>query len=86
MSNDKNNEGIIALEIGVIDNKDMIFSDEYIFRYDSEQSKNEHFKFFNDKFYLFQKDDLNFDINLECDLIKDNGEICGTAFKIPPHI
>lgn len=86
LSNDKNNEGIIALEIGVIDNKEMIFSDEYIFRYDSEQSKNEHFKFFNDKFYLFQKDDLNFDINLECDLIKDNGEICGTAFKIPPHI
>ena len=85
LSNDQNNEDNYAFEIGVINNNDMIFLDEYIFQYDDEEAKNEHFNFFIDKFYLFQKDDLNFDINLECDLINDDGQICGTAFKIPPH-
>lgn len=85
LSNDQNNEGNYAFEIGVINSNDMIFLDEFIFQYDDEEAKNEHFNFFNDKFYLFQKDDLNFDINLECDLINDEGQICGTAFKIPPH-
>ena len=85
LSNDQNNEGNFAFEIGVINSNNMIFLDEFIFQYDDEDSKNEHFNFFNDKFYLFQKDDLNFDINLECDLINDEGQICGTAFKIPPH-
>jgi hypothetical protein len=42
-------------------------------------------EFFKDKFYLFQKDELNFNMNLKCDLINDEGNVFGTAFKIPPH-
>jgi hypothetical protein len=85
LSNDQNNEGNYALEIGTIRNNDMIFVDEYIFQYDNEVDKNNNLNFFKDKFYLFQKDELNFGINLKCNLISDNGDIYGTAFKIPPH-
>ena len=85
LSNDQNNMGNFAFEIGVIDNNDMIFLDEYIFQYDNEMAKSKHFDFIKDKFYLFQKDDLNFDINLECDLLNEEGKKCGTAFKIPIH-
>ena len=85
LSNDQNNEGNYALEIGTIRNNDMLFVDEYIFQYDNEVDKNNNLNFFKDKFYLFQKDELNFGINLKCDLISDNGDVYGTAFKIPPH-
>ena len=83
LSNDQNNEGNIALEIGYIGNNDLIFVDEYIFLYDNEEAKNSHLNFFKDKFYLFQKDELNFNMNLKCDLISDEGMKFGTAFKIP---
>ena len=85
LSNDQNNEGNYAFEIGSIRNNDMIFVDEYIFKYDNEEDKNNHLEFFKDKFYLFQKDELNFNMNLKCDLINDEGNVFGTAFKIPPH-
>jgi hypothetical protein len=85
LSNDQNNVGNYAVEIGVIRDDDMIFVDEYAFKYDSEQAKDNHLNFIKDKFYLFQKDELNFGINLTCNLTDDDGEICGTAFKIPPH-
>lgn len=85
LSNDQNNEGNYALEIGFIGNNDMIFVDEYIFVYDNEEAKNNHLYFFKDRFYLFQKDELSFNINLKCDLISDEGIVYGTAFKIPPH-
>ena len=63
----------------------MLFVDEYIFQYDNEVDKNNNLNFFKDKFYLFQKDELNFNINLRCNLSSDEGFIYGTAFKIPPH-
>jgi hypothetical protein len=85
LSNDQNNEGNYAFEIGSIRNNDMIFVDEYIFKYDNEEDKNNHLEFFKDKFYLFQKDELNFGMNLRCNLIDDEGNVFGTAFKIPPH-
>ena len=85
LSNDPNNEDVYALEIGNVRNNDMIFVDEYIFQYDNEEAKNNHLNFFKDKFYLFQKDELNFNINLRCNLSSDEGFIYGTAFKIPPH-
>ena len=85
LSNDQNNEGNYAFEIGFIRNNDMIFVDEYIFQYDNEIDKNNHLEFFKDKFYLFQKDELNFGMNLRCNLIDDEGNVFGTAFKIPPH-
>ena len=85
LSNDQNNSGNYALEIGTIRNNDMIFVDEYIFQYENEEDKNNNLNFFKDKFYLFQKDELNFGMNLKCDLISDNGDVYGTAFKIPPH-
>ena len=85
LSNDQNNEGNYAFEIGSIRNNDMIFVDEYIFQYDNEVDKNNHLEFFKDRFYLFQKDELNFNMNLKCDLINDEGDVFGTAFKIPPH-
>ena len=85
LSNDLNNEGIYALEIGNIANNNMIFKDEYLFQYDNEEDKNNHLNFFKDKFYLFQKDELNFGLNLKCYLYNEDGNIYGTAFKIPPH-
>ena len=85
LSNAQNNEGNFAFEIGFIGNKDMIFIDEYIFQYNNEQDKNNHLNFFKDKFYLFQKDELNFNMNLQCELFNDEGNVYGTAFKIPPH-
>ena len=85
LSNDLNNEGIYALEIGNIANNNMIFKDEYLFQYDNEEDKNNNLNFFKDKFYLFQKDELNFGLNLKCYLYNEDGNIYGTAFKIPPH-
>ena len=83
LSNDENNEGNYALEIGVISNKDMIYNDEYIFQYVNEEAKNNHFNYFKNDIYAFQKENLDFDINLKCKLLNDDEEICGTAFKIP---
>ena len=83
LSNDENNAGNYALEIGVICNKDMIFNDEYIFQYNNEESKNNHFNYFKNDIYSFQKENLDFDINLKCNLLNDDEEVCGTAFKIP---
>ena len=85
LSNDQNNEGNYAFEIGFIRNNNMIFVDEYIFQYDNEQDKDNHLNFFKDKFYLFQKDELNFNMNLQCALINEEGNVYGIAFKIPPH-
>ena len=79
------NPGRYIFEIGSLRNKDVMFIDEYLFSYDSEEDKNNHFEFFKDKFYLFQKDELDFDINLECDLIDEEGNAVGIGFKIPPH-
>ena len=83
LSNDENNEGNYAFEIGVIGNKDMMFNEEYIFQYDNEEYKNNHFDIFTNDIYLFQKENLGFNINLKCNLMSDDGEICGTAYKIP---
>ena len=83
LSNDENNEGNYAFEIGIIRNNDMIFNDEYIFQYNSEDSKKKHFNFFTNDIYTFQKENLDFDINLKCDLSFNNGNICGTAVKTP---
>ena len=85
LSNDPNNEGVYALEIGNISNNDMIFKDEYIFQYDNEDDKNSNLNFIKDKFYLFQRDELNFGMNLKCNLYNEDGFVYGTAFKIPPH-
>ena len=85
LSNDDNNQGIYAFEIGNIANNNMIFKDEYIFQYDNEEDKNNNLEFFKDKFYLFQKDELNFGLNLKCNLYNEDGLVYGTAFKIPPH-
>jgi len=85
LSNDENNEGNYAFEIGVIGNKDMMFNEEYIFQYDNEEYKNNHFDIFTNDIYLFQKENLGFNINLKCNLMSDDGEICGTAYKIPSN-
>ena len=83
LSNDENNKGNYFFEIGVITNKDMIFNDEYIFQYDNEELKNNHFAYFTENIYAFQKEKLNFDINLKCILSNEDGLQCGTAFKTP---
>ena len=85
LSNDDNNQGIYAFEIGNIANNNMIFKDEYIFQYDNEEDKNNNLEYFKDKFYLFQKDELNFGLNLKSNLYNEDGLVYGTAFKIPPH-
>ena len=83
LSNDENNKEIYAFEIGVIGNKDMIFYEEYIFQYDDEKYKNNHFKIFKDDIYTFQRDKLDFDINLKCNLLSDDDDIYGCAIKLP---
>ena len=83
LSNDENNEGNYAFEIGVITNRNMIFNDEYIFQYNNDDSKNNHFEYFTKDIYSFQKDKLDFDINLKCSLSNEDGFECGNAFKTP---
>ena len=77
------NPGKNVLEIGGIGNKDMTFIEEYIFYYDSEEDKKNHYDYFKDKFYSFQKDELKFGMNLESDLVNEEGEAVGIAYKIP---
>ena len=83
LSNDENNEDNYALEIGIIRNNDMIFNDEYIFQYNNEDSKKKHLNYFANDIYTFQKENLDFDINLKCNLSFNNGITCGTAVKTP---
>lgn len=80
-SNDDEN----VLEIGVISNDDMLFNDEFIFIYDNENVKDENLNYFKKDFLKFQNEYLNFGIDLECELLSNDGNNCGTAFKIPPH-
>ena len=85
LSNDDYNENNYACEIGVISNIDMFFNDEYIFRYDNEENKNENLSYFKDDFLNFQKENINLGIDLESELLSKDGNSYGTAFKIPPH-
>ena len=74
-----------VLEIGIINNSDMIYNDEFIFKYDSDQAKNDHLLYFKKDFLQFQRENLNFGIDLLCELLSNDGNVYGTAFKIPPY-
>jgi len=85
LSNDDYNENKCACEIGIVSNMDMLYNDEYIFKYEDEEGKNEILNFLrNNDFLEFQKENIDLGINLECELVKD-GYAYGSAFKIPPH-
>lgn len=84
VSEDSNDDGNV-LEIGVISNDDMLFNDEFIFTYNNESAKDENLNYFKKDFLKFQNEYLNFGIDLECELLSNDGNNCGTAFKIPPH-
>jgi len=85
LSNDDYNENKYAYEIGIISNMDMLYNDEYIFKYEDEEGKNESLNYLkNSDFLKFQKENIDLGINLECELVKD-GYAYGSAFKIPPH-
>ena len=85
LSNDDYNENKYACEIGIVSNMDMLYNDEYIFKYEDEEGKNENINYLrNNDFLNFQKENIDLGINLECELVKD-GYAYGSAFKIPPH-
>ena len=85
LSNDDYNENKNAFEIGIVSNMDMLYNDEYIFKYEDEEGKNESLNYLrNNNFLNFQKENIDLGINLECELAKD-GYVYGSAFKIPPH-
>ena len=84
LSKDEYNRNIYAFEIGVITNKDMLYREEYIFKYEDEESQKENLNNFKDDFLSFQKENLNnIDINLECELLNGLGYAYGSVFKIP---
>ena len=85
LSKDDYNKNNYVYEIGLISNNDMLYYEEYIFRYEDEESKNDNLNYFKNDFLNFQREKLNFGIDLECDLLNQSGYAYGTAFKIPPH-
>ena len=85
LSRDDYNENTWACEIGTINNSDMLFNDEYIFRYDNEEAMFENLNFATQDFLAFQRDYLNMGADFECELISKDGSAYGTGYKIPPH-
>ena len=85
LSNDDYNENAFACEIGTINNSDMLFSDEYIFRYDKEEDMLENLNFATQDFLSFQRDYLNMGSDFECELLSKEGSAYGIGYKIPPH-
>lgn len=82
---DSNSENEYSLEVGIINNMDMIYNDEFIFNYDDEEAENDNLEHFKKDFMKFQREYLLFEINLETELLSRNGTHYGIAFKIPPH-
>ena len=85
LSRDDYNENTWACEIGTINNSDMLFNDEYIFKYDNEEAMFENLNFATQDFLAFQRDYLNMGADFECELISKDGSAYGTGYKIPPH-
>ena len=85
LSKDDYNPNISALEIGTVNNDDMTFNDEFIFRYDDDNYKDDSLDYFKNNFLNFQREHLNFGIDLESELYSKEGNVYGNAFKIPPH-
>jgi hypothetical protein len=85
LSRDDYNENTWACEIGTINNSDMLFNDEYIFKYDNEEAMFENLNFATQDFLAFQRDYLNMGADFECELISKDGSAYGIGYKIPPH-
>ena len=85
LSRDEYNENNWACEIGTINNSDMLFNDEYIFKYDNEEAMFENLNFATQDFLAFQRDYLNMGADFECELISKDGSAYGIGYKIPPH-
>ena len=85
LSKDDYNENTNACEIGTINNSDMLFNDEYIFRYDNEEAMYENLNFATQDFLDFQRDYLNMGSDFECELLSKEGSAYGIGYKIPPH-
>ena len=85
LSKDDYNENTNACEIGTINNTDMLFNDEYIFRYDNEEAMFENLNFATQDFLDFQRDYLNMGSDFECELLSKEGSAYGIGYQIPPH-
>ena len=85
LSKDDYNENNIACEIGTISNSNMLFNDEYIFRYDNEEAMSENLSFASQDFLSFQRDYLNVGPDFECELLNNEGSAYGIGFKLPLH-
>lgn len=85
ISKDDYNQNAYACEIGTISNSNMLFNEEYIFRYDNEEVMSENLSFATQDFLEFQKNYLNMDSDFECELLSKEGSACGIGYKIPPH-
>ena len=85
LSNDDYNENTHACEIGTISNSNMLFNDEYVFRYDDENSMIDNLNFATEDFLVFQRDCLNMGADFECELSDQKGNVYGIGYKIPPH-
>ena len=84
LSKDEYNPDLYACEIGTIDNMDMYFNEEYIFKYDNEEAMIDNLSFATQDFLIFQRDYLNNGDNFEYDLLSSEGEVYGAGIKIPP--
>ena len=85
LSKDEYNPDTTACEIGTISNLNMLFNDEYIFRYDNEEAMYENLNFAAQDFLVFQRDYLNMGADFECELLSNEGSAYGIGYKIPPH-
>ena len=85
LSNDDYNENTFACEVGTINNFDMLFNEEYIFRYDNEEAMVDNLTFAVNDFLIFQRDFLIMGTDFECELLSKEGKPYGISYKIPPH-
>ena len=83
LSNDEYNPNAAVLEVGSVNNFDMIFNDEYLLLYVNNDALMEDLSYLITDFIKYQKEYLVFGKDLECELFASNGQIYGKGLKLP---